>query len=315
MVHDMDNSNGKCPRCGKNSLIVVGETNETCCNNCGFVIDEKVIESDSYWQAIASNNDNNKARAGAPTSLAVHDKGLSTNISSGYTDATGKSLSSDMKYTMKRLKIWDSRTKNSAVDRNLIGAFNEMRRLADKLSLSRVTVEEAAYIYRKAVDAKLVRGRSIIAIVTASIYVACRNTDTTRNLKDLENASNIKRKDIARCYRLLLKSLDLKTKVVDPISCIARIGSVIKVKESTIRIAIKILNEARRSDGIAGKDPMGLAAASLYLACINNNEDATQRVIAVAAGVTEVTIRNRFKGLKDLKLFEDKTIKITNKVK
>ena len=219
-----------------------------------------------------------------------------------------------MKHAMKRLRTWDSRSKHNSLDKNLIGAFNEMGRLADKLTLSRATVEEAAYIYRKAVDAKLVRGRSINAVVTASLYIACRNTDTTRNLKDLEDAANIKRKDIARCYRLILKNLNIKTKVVDPISCVARIGSVVKVKESTKRLAMKILNEAHKMDGIAGKDPMGLAAAAVYLACINNGEDVTQRTIAMAASVTEVTIRNRFKGLKDLGFVEDKAI-IVNKVK
>ena len=46
------------------------------------------------------------------------------------------------------------------------------------------------------------------------------------------------------------------------------------------------------------KDPMGLAAASLYIACLQNNEKKTQKDIAEAAGVTEVTVRNRYKSLK-----------------
>ena len=69
--------------------------------------------------------------------------------------------------------------------------------------------------------------------------------------------------------------------------------------KKTKRFAIKVLKEAQANEASAGKDPMGLAAAALYLSCVKNGEDKTQRDIAEAANVTEVTIRNRYKGLKD----------------
>ena len=70
-------------------------------------------------------------------------------------------------------------------------------------------------------------------------------------------------------------------------------------KKKTKRYAVKVLKLAQKNEVSAGKDPMGLAAAALYLACVKNDEDKTQRDIAEAANVTEVTIRNRYKGLKD----------------
>ena len=51
----------------------------------------------------------------------------------------------------------------------------------------------------------------------------------------------------------------------------------------------------------AGKDPMGLAAGALYLACIENGENVTQRAISQSANVTEVTIRNRYQGLQKMR--------------
>ena len=288
----------RCPRCAKGPLITMQETNETCCSKCGLVVDQKPEERSTTGSSRAME----ESQTGVPTSLAMHDQGLSTKIGQTDKDSTGKPLSSDMRYTMKRLKVWDSRSKNSPVDRNFMQAFAELSRLSDRLSLNKTTVEDAAYIYRKALESKLVRGRSINAVIAASVYAACRNSGTTRNLKDLEEVANIKRKDIARCYRMIVKNLDLKMEVVDPISCVARISSLINSQESTKRYAVKILEEARKKDEVAGKDPMGLAAASLYLACIKCGEDITQRIIAEAAGVTEVTIRNRFKGLKDLGL-------------
>ena len=301
MVHDKDNLKAKCPRCAKGPLITMQETSETCCSKCGLVIAERVDEAGVFPRSV------DDAQTGVPTSLAVHDQGLSTRIGQENRDSTGRPLSTEMRHNMKRLHTWDSRSKNNPVDRNFMSAFAELGRLEDRLSLSKATVEAAAYIYRKALEAKLVRGRSINAVVSASVYAACRNTGMTRNLKDIELAANIKRKDIARCYRMIVKNLDLKVEVVDPVSCVARIGSLLNVKESTKRYAIKVLKEARDNDGIAGKDPMGLAAASLYLACVAQNEDITQRIIAEAAGVTEVTIRNRFKGLKDMDLKKEVT--------
>lgn len=88
--------------------------------------------------------------------------------------------------------------------------------------------------------------------------------------------------------------------VTDSIPCVARIASKIAIGEKSKRYAIKVLKKAQEKEVSAGKDPMGLAAAALYLSCVKIGEDKTQRDIAEAANVTEVTIRNRYKGLKEL---------------
>ncbi|MDG6903056.1 MAG: transcription initiation factor IIB, partial [Nitrososphaerota archaeon] len=203
------------------------------------------------------------------------------------------------KATVERLRTWDSRSQvHEPVDRNLRQAFSELDRLSDKLSVSDAVVEKAAYIYRKALERGLVRGRSISAIIAASLYAACRDTQTPRTLKDLAAVSNVKKKDIARCYRLLLKEMDIKMPVVDPTKCISRIASKAQLTEKTKRRALEILKRAEETRISAGKDPMGLAAAALYVACTLEGEDKTQKDVAEAAGVTEVTIRNRYKGLR-----------------
>src|SRR5206468_2869693 len=148
-------------------------------------------------------------------------------------------------------------------------------------------------------DMGLVRGRSIPGLVAAALYAACRDTETPRTLTDVANGINIKRKDVARCYRLLLRELDLKMPVVDPIKCVARIASKAGLSEKTKRKALLILKDAAEIEISAGKDPMGLAAAALYLSCVMNGENKTQKDVAQAAGVTEVSIRNRYKGLKE----------------
>ena len=226
--------------------------------------------------------------------------GLATIINPQNKDATGKPLTASMKSTIERLRTWDNRSQvHEPVDRNFRQAFSKLDRLKTKLALSNAVIEKTAYIYRKALDKGLVRGRSIPGLIAASLYAACRNTETPRTLTDVANGINIKRKDIARCYRLLLRELDLKMPVVNPIKCISRISSIAELSEKTKRKTVEILDQATKIELSAGKDPMGLAAAALYLSYVINGENKTQKDIAVAAGVTEVTIRNRYKGLKE----------------
>jgi transcription initiation factor TFIIB len=296
----MTSSQRKCPSCAKNAIQADAVTGEIFCRNCGYVAAEKLEESGPEWRSF-SNDESDKSRVGAATSLTMHDMGLSTVIGSADKDATGKPLSASMKNSIERLRTWDSRTQaHTSADRNLRQALNELGKMKDKMGLADAVIEKAAYIYRKAMEKKLVRGRSIHGLIAACLYAACRNTETPRTLDDVAESINIRRKDVARCYRLIYKELDLKMPVADPTKGIARIASVANLSEKTKRKAAEILNKAKIIGMVAGKDPMGLAAAALYLACISNGEIRSQKDISVAAGVTEVTIRNRCVGLKGL---------------
>ncbi len=289
----------KCPRCGKGPMVVDNAGGELVCSSCGFVVKDKIEETGPEWRAFSKEEKDDRSRGGIPTSIAMHDMGLATVIGSVNKDASGKSLSGSMKATVDRLRTWDSRSQvHEPMDRNLRQAFSELDRLSDKLSVSDAVIEKAAYIYRKALERGLVRGRSISAIIAASLYAACRDRETPRTLKDLAVVSNVKKKDIARCYRLLLKEMDIKMPVVDPTKCVSRIASRAQLSERTKRRALEILKKAEEARISAGKDPMGLAAAALYVSCTLEGEDKTQRDVAEAAGVTEVTIRNRYKGLR-----------------
>ena len=299
------NPNSSCSRCGKKSLLTDNVTGEQFCSKCGFVISEKVDESGPERRSFSIQGGVDTTRTGAPTSLTIHDRGLSTVINPANKDANGRPLSSSMKNTITRLRTWDSRSQSHvSEDRNLRQALTELNRLKDKLAVSSNVLEKAAYLYRKALEKKLVRGRSISTMIAASLYAACRDAETPRTLNDVADAANVKRKDISRCYRLLHYELELKMPVVDSVQCIARISSKLAIPEKTKRFASKILKETQERKESAGKDPMGLAAAALYLSCVKYGVSVTQHDIAASSGVTEVTIRNRYKGLKDAKILE-----------
>ena len=289
----------KCPRCGKNTVVTDVESQEVFCSKCGVVLDEKI--NDSRPERTFTNSTTNKSHTGDKTTLARHDRGLSTVINPFDKDSSGNPLSASMKSSLKRLRKWDSRSRIKTNDeRNLQQALAELLKLKEKLSLPDAVVEKASYIYRKALEKKLVRGRSIAALVAAALYAACRESETPRTLREIASSMGIKRKELTASYRLIFKELELKMPVADSVSCIAKIASNVDLSEKTKRYAMKILKKAEKQNALAGKHPMGLAASALYLASADLEENRTQRDIADAAGVTEVTIRNRCKSLRTI---------------
>jgi transcription initiation factor TFIIB len=289
-----------CATCRKDQRVITDpDSGEIICSNCGMVITEKVLDDiHQEWRAFSPEESESKARTGAPTSLSRHDRGLATIIGRSDKDAAGQKLDTDMRSTFERLRTWNSRMNlYSSTDRNLWQAFSQLNILKDKLGLSDAIVEKTAYIYRKAEEKQLTRGRTIVGMLAAALYIACREMGTPRTLKDISIRSNIKRKDIARNCRLLIRELDIKVPIADPMKCIATIANAAEISEKTKRKAFNLMDELVKKEVPAGKHPMSLAATILFVACRKTGEYRTQVDIAKAAGVTEVTIRNRFKDL------------------
>ena len=136
-------------------------------------------------------------------------------------------------------------------------------------------------------------------ISICNINIACREAGIPKTLKEIAVANNIKRKLVAKAYRVLISELGVKLPTCDPIKCVVKVANKATIDEKTKRQAIEIMDDVTKREISAGKDPMGLAATVLYMSCIRTGENVTQRDIAEAAGITDVTLRNRFKDLMD----------------
>lgn len=277
------------------------ECGEIICSNCGFVSQDMMTDSRAEWRVFGfdEDNNNNRRRVGAPNSLAFHDMGLSTIIGRDHSDSTGHKLDASLSSTIQRLRTWDFRSQaHSSAQRNRITAFSELFRLRDKIGISDAIMEKTAYIYRKAQEKQLIKGRTTSSILAAALYMACREMGAPRSLRETAEITNVRAKALSHHYRLLVRKLDIKVPLIDPARYIAKIASNTRINEKTQRIAIYTMKEIIKKEISAGKNPVGLAAAVLYRSCLNNNEKITQKEIADAAGITEVTVRNRFKDLK-----------------
>jgi len=286
--------------CGKGKSIITDlESGELICSDCGMVISDNIQENNrSERRAFNIMELNDRSRTGAPTTLARHDMGLATVIGNGDKDASGTKINVAMRSTMNRLRTWDFRTQYQASnDRNLEQAFTELNILKDKLGLSDAAVQKTAYIYRKLQKRGYVRGRSILSVLAAAIYIACREIGISRTIKDIAAISNIRRKELARIYRLLVFELDIKIPMVDPMKCIGKVANKANLNEKIVRQAMNIMKDLNNREISAGKNPMVLAATVLYLSCFKSGQNITQDDISHAAGITGVTLRNRLNDL------------------
>jgi len=176
-------------------------------------------------------------------------------------------------------------------------AMNEIRRLCGQLSLSYQVSEASATLYRKILKKDLVKGRSIKSMVVVAIYISCRQMNIPMTLSELGDLSSEPTKIIRKSYKTVVRAFNLKISHVSPIELIPRIGGELKISNKVERDAREILKKVLEVQNFSGVDPKGLTCASIYFSGMKNNEKLTQKDIADAGNVTEVTLRNRLKDL------------------
>lgn len=286
-----------CPECGSDILVTDPATGEVSCPSCGYVVVERGLDSRPDW--VKDEEGIERRRAGPPLSIMFHDYGLSTTIDQVDVDATGRRLPKEVREDLLRLKKLDSMSTAGLTEaRNLQHAAYILQVYVDKLSLGRQVAETAMDIYRRALKKGLVKGRSIRSIVAGSLYAACRLMNVPRSLEEFERAyPMVRRKTVAQTYRLLVKNLGLKSPIQDPSIFVTKIASRLGLSQKTVQEALRILDQARMKVLVIGKDPVGVAAAALYIAC--EGCEVRQKDLARAAGVTEVTVRHRCRELRD----------------
>jgi transcription initiation factor TFIIB len=288
----------RCPECYGSNIIEDETTGEFICGECALVISDSMIDFSPERIAYTPKQYKQRCRSGPPIDYSHYDKGLFTSMDTIYRDAGGHLLPSKNRKRMWRLKKWDTRAKYyTSRNRNLSKAMTELNRLSEKLSIPTSVRTTAALFYRKALKKKLVQGRSIASLVAVALYVACRLTETPRSIKEIVHTSGRSRKEITRNYRLLVQHLGIRMPTHDPSKYLHKIGEKANVPTDVRRLASKILKAAKQQHITAGKNPQGIAAAAIYTAGKYLEKKITQKTIAKAANITEVTLRNRYHDL------------------
>jgi transcription initiation factor TFIIB len=289
-----------CPECGSSSLTTDNLRAEIVCQMCGLVIDENLIDPGPEWRAFDNDQRQKRSRTGAPLTYLIHDKGLSTVIDWKNKDSYGNAITKN-RAQLYRLRKWHQRIRvSNNSERNLAIALTLINSVSSRLGLPQNVRETAAVFYRKAVEKHLIRGRSIETVAAASIYAACRQCGVPRTLDEISSVAGKGRKEIGKVYRYISCELGMRQGPTSPVDYVPRFGSVLKLSGKTQAQAIHILERAIENGVTSGRNPASTCAAAIYIASVLSGERRTQREVAEAAAVTEVTIRNRYREMAEI---------------
>lgn len=283
----------KCDDCGSRNLTTDDTRGELVCSDCGLVLRDGDVDLGPDWRSFEGED---KGRVGSAMNVMMHDKGLSTELDWQNRDFAGKSISAANRIQFHRLRKWQSRARSTKhMDRNLTVAFSEIQRMASNIGLGKAVREEAAIYYRRAVEQNLIRGRSIDAMAAACLYLANQKVGAARSLDDMVKGTRVGRKPLTRSYKVLKQALRLRLEPVRPEVYVNRYCSALGLRPEMEEKVLQLIEQSRQRDLVDGRSPTGIAAAALYVVARMEGQPRTQREIADMSGVTEVTIRNRYK--------------------
>jgi len=283
----------RCPECGSTRLAQDYKRGELVCKQCGLVIEDRYIDQGPEWRAFDQEEQNKVARTGAPVQ---HPSDLPTVIDWKNTDSYGRAIPTRNRPSIYRLRKWQRRVSRRQTSRgNMAAALSRCDRMSSSMELPRRVREATAMLYRRAVEQRLIRGRSIEAVTAAALYAACRQCGVPRTFEEVADSSGVDRKEIGKTYRFLSRELKLKLMPLQPQDYLSRFCRKLDLGEGIERAALDILRRTKEQGLTSGRGPTGIAAAIIYITTLQGGENRTQSDVAAVAGVTEVTIRNRYK--------------------
>ena len=284
----------ECPECGCADFDRSADQSELVCESCGLVVEESRLNAGRNPRRF-SQGKQKQPRTGRPTTQRVHDKGLTTDISSENKDSYGNPLPSRKRARLHRLRKWQERIRAAEPgEGNLQFALGEIDRMASSLCVPRSVREIASVVYRRALDANLVHGRSIEAVATTALYIACRKAGISRSLDELAEVARVDRTKISRAYRDVLQELDMEMEPVDPKEFIPRFCSALNLPESVREKANEVIDATVEEGVHVGKSPTAIAAGAIYTGSVICDEKRIQREIADVALVSTATVRNHY---------------------
>ncbi len=292
----MDPNVTKCPECSSTNIEHDQERGEILCLSCGMVISDTHIDHGPEWRTFRGDTGPDRSRTGAPTK--DWNKGLAPSTEIGWMniDSYGNSIPGKNRAQIYRLRKWQRRIrKYKTAQRNMIWGFSEIDKICATKELPPHVNELAKQLFRRASEMNLIQGRGIECMVAATIYASCRIHNVPRTLNEIARDLNMSKRDLGRTFRKISKEMELRLNITNPSDYVSRFCSRLKVNGKTLGSAIELVEAADKMGYTSGKDPAGIAASAIYIATLTTGQIRTQGEVSRASGVTEVTIRKRYK--------------------
>jgi transcription initiation factor TFIIB len=184
-------------------------------------------------------------------------------------------------------------------DRRLVELLSELSRVSSRLNLPNHVADTAAKLLRLLYRQGLVRKSNAPEYIAASVFAAARLTGFTLTMKDVVEAVETDIQLAWHAYRRLVERVRVRFKPLGPAHYVSQVVSRLKLSSRVENLALRFTQLLVRSGLAQGKPPQPLAAAAVYLASILLDEKRNQSEVAQAVGVSDATIRNRYRDIVD----------------
>ncbi|XXG98931.1 hypothetical protein Hte_005263 [Hypoxylon texense] len=297
-----------CPDCNEfpPNLIEEFSSGDMVCGSCGLVLGDRIVDTRSEWRTFANDDQggDDPSRVGDAGNPLLDGAQLQTTI--GF----GEGLRS------RELHRAQNRSLHDKGEKHLRATWSEMETLCNSINLPQITIQAAQHIYKLTEDAKLFKGKPQEAVIAGCIFIACRQTKESRTFKEVYSLTKVSKKEIGRTFKTLEKFLQTKRDVhpsgskrdvvnfenTDTIKaadlCQRYCQSPILHFRNPVfmeNIAKVIADKSSSLKDLAGRSPLSIAAASIYLASHLFNEPRTSKDISEVAGVSDGTIKTAYR--------------------
>jgi transcription initiation factor TFIIB len=302
-----------CPECSSHLIFDV-HLGEYICESCGYVVLEKMDYCGHETHPSNSEDRLKNMRGSGHTSFLLMNYGLQTEISVSDRDYNGKPINCTNAECIASVRKLHARLKASSEERRIARVLSMIDKLCSKMLLPRSISETAARIYRSYSSRSNTKGMSVNGNAVAAVYLACKQSCIARGLEEIIDSTDFcsnKRSSLRiafRCYKRMamcmtntVESQTVRNAVgifdhVIPLDkYIAKIANRARVDWRVQKLALEVARQTEDNILLSGKDPVGIAAAYLYIAACLCGYHMYLADIANFSQVTEITIRTRCK--------------------
>lgn len=296
-----------CPDCKEEPPNLVEEysSGDMVCASCGLVLD-RIIDTRSEWRTFSGDDNGNDdpSRVGDAPNLMIDGDQLQTSIA-----FDGKGA--------KNLAHLQNKVNQDKGTKALLQAYRDIQALTDSINAGSQVANTAKHIFKMVDDNKALKGKSQEAIVAGCIFIACRQTNVPRTFREVYGLTKVSKKEIGRVFKQLEAFLQ-KMGGEDKVAKATGYTQQYQAKGSTtadelcirycsnlgFRNPVRVENVARRLAekssevaDLAGRSPLSVAAACIYMASHLVGEPRTTKQISVVSSVSDGTVKTAYRYL------------------
>ncbi|KAF4581040.1 transcription initiation protein [Ophiocordyceps camponoti-floridani] len=297
-----------CPDCKEvpPNLVEEFSSGDMVCQSCGVVVGTRIIDTRSEWRTFANDDHggDDPSRVGGPQDEFVEGQQLSTTVAFSESKAH-KAL---------------SRTQNNAsqdkAQKGLMQAYKEIVSLCEAINMGHNVSNAAKHIFKLVDKYKFMKGKPQEAVIAGCIFIACRQNNVPRTFREIFNLTSVSKKEVGRVFKQLQKFLQKlqdaegegtglntvtnyeNTSVGAEDLCsryVSQLG--FKKQQKISKISRELAERANDISALAGRSPLSVAAACIYMACHLIGEPRSSMPIAKQAGVSDGTVKTAYKHL------------------